>query len=55
MRGKNVFLSDSECVKQELSHKLSRKLYKVNSKRKEKKSVFYLYHSEKFYSDSAFE
>lgn len=52
--GKKVFLSDSECVKQELSHKLSRKLYKVNSKKK-KKSVFYLYHSEKFYSDSAFE
>lgn len=33
----NFFLSDSECVKQELSHKLSRKLYKVNSKKKEKK------------------
>lgn len=43
MRGKkSFFLSDSECVKQELSHKVSRKLYKVNSKKKKRKvsSIF---------------
>lgn len=41
-REKKFFLSDSECVKQELSHKVSRKLYKVNSKKKKRKvsSIF---------------